>query len=164
MDKKSKSMIRPIPVHSYRRRPRRQSTGNRAWLHSAAQSLQPSPETPQHHSFPPSCHAPSLTASPPVALPFKAPLRRRRLPHPLHSLTPRPRWSQPLPLVANMAAIFILHLTSPPHPTTNLLRPPWSPSPPLNPSPYRRQHQSPQNRPPCSSLLPPASPPPSIFL
>ena len=31
MDKKSKSMIRPIPVHSYRRRPRRQSTGNCAW-------------------------------------------------------------------------------------------------------------------------------------
>ena len=123
MDKKRKSMIRPIPVHSYRRRPRRHSTGNRDAA-SAAQSLPPSPGTPQHHSFPPSCHALSLTASPPVALPFKAPLRRRRLPHPPHSLTPRPPWSQPLPLVANMAAIFILHLTSPPYPTTNLLRPP----------------------------------------
>ena len=26
-----------------------------------------------HHCFPPCCHAPSLIASPPVALPFKAP-------------------------------------------------------------------------------------------
>ena len=35
-----------------------------------------------HHCFPPYCHTPSLTASPPVALPFKAPHNRRRLSHP----------------------------------------------------------------------------------
>ena len=37
---------------------------------------------PCHHSFPPCCNAPSLTASPPLALPFKAPHGRRRLSHP----------------------------------------------------------------------------------
>ena len=35
-----------------------------------------------HHCFPPYCHAPSLTASPPVALSFKAPHGRRCLSHP----------------------------------------------------------------------------------